>query len=186
MTCPLATSLLPTLLPSSSKLSIISLHCINQNPSDSKARMVPLYHDGPWLKGYVLFSEFVGRFPVLVPFHSLTRAMLVRILTEPKNALIPQFQMLFGMDKVELSFTPEAMDAISQQAMDRKTGARGLRSIMENLLLDSMFEIPGSDIVSVHITAESVRGEAAPIFVHGQPVPSEEDQEEEQVLAQAK
>lgn len=56
----------------------------------------------------------------------------------------------------------------------------------ENLLLDSMFEIPGSDIVSVHITAESVRGEAAPIFVHGQPVPSEEDQEEEQVLAQAK
>ncbi|XP_050716257.1 ATP-dependent Clp protease ATP-binding subunit clpX-like, mitochondrial isoform X1 [Eriocheir sinensis] len=133
-----------------------------------------------------MIPEFVGRFPVLVPFHSLTGAMLVRILTEPKNALIPQFQMLFGMDKVELSFTPEAMDAISHHAMERKTGARGLRSIMENLLLDAMFEIPGSDIVSVHITAEAVRGEAPPIFVHGQPVPPEEDQEEEQVLAQAK
>ncbi|KAK4308538.1 hypothetical protein Pmani_019776 [Petrolisthes manimaculis] len=138
-----------------------------------------------------MIPEFVGRFPVLVPFHSLTRDMLVRILTEPKNALIPQFQMLFGMDKVELGFTKEAMDAISQQAMERKTGARGLRAIMETLLLDSMFEIPGSDIVSVHVTGEAVRGEAAPIFVHGQPIPSEEDSqesqaEEEQALAQAK
>lgn len=135
-----------------------------------------------------MIPEFVGRFPVLVPFHSLTGGMLVRILTEPKNALIPQFQMLFGMDKVELGFTPDAMDAISQQAMERKTGARGLRAIMETLLLDSMFEIPGSDIVSVHVTGEAVRGEAAPIFVHGQPIPSEEDTqpEEEQALAQAK
>ncbi|XP_071536388.1 ATP-dependent clpX-like chaperone, mitochondrial isoform X2 [Panulirus ornatus] len=133
-----------------------------------------------------MIPEFVGRFPVLVPFHSLTRAMLVKILTEPKNALVPQFQMLFGMDKVELSFTPDAMDAISQQAMERKTGARGLRAIMENLLLDSMFEIPGSDIVSVHVTGEAVRGEGSPIFIHDQPVTSEDDQEEEQALAQAK
>ncbi|KAG7157718.1 ATP-dependent Clp protease ATP-binding subunit clpX-like-like [Homarus americanus] len=121
-----------------------------------------------------MIPEFVGRFPVLVPFHSLTGIMLVRILTEPKNAL------------VELSFTPDAMEAISHQAMERKTGARGLRAIMENLLLDAMFEIPGSDIVSVHLTGEAVRGEASPIYIHGQPVSSEEDQEEEQALAQAK
>ncbi|XP_047498359.1 ATP-dependent Clp protease ATP-binding subunit clpX-like, mitochondrial isoform X3 [Penaeus chinensis] len=133
-----------------------------------------------------MIPEFVGRFPVIVPFHSLTAAMLVRILTEPKNALVPQFQMLFGMDKVELAFTPDAMEAIAHMAMERKTGARGLRSIMENLLLDAMFEIPGSDIVSVHVTGDSVRGDAAPIFVHGQPLPTEDDQEEEQALAQAK
>ncbi|XP_042242516.1 ATP-dependent Clp protease ATP-binding subunit ClpX-like [Homarus americanus] len=78
------------------------------------------------------------------------------------------------------------MEAISHQAMERKTGARGLRAIMENLLLDAMFEIPGSDIVSVHLTGEAVRGEASPIYIHGQPVSSEEDQEEEQALAQAK
>ncbi|XP_076050282.1 ATP-dependent clpX-like chaperone, mitochondrial isoform X2 [Oratosquilla oratoria] len=133
-----------------------------------------------------MIPEFVGRFPVLVPFHSLTATMLVKILTEPKNALVPQFQMLFGMDKVELTITPDALEAISNLAMERKTGARGLRAIMETLLLDAMFEIPGSDIVSVHITAEVVRGECAPIFIRGQPVQSEEDQEEEQAFAQAK
>ncbi|XP_068230252.1 ATP-dependent Clp protease ATP-binding subunit clpX-like, mitochondrial isoform X1 [Palaemon carinicauda] len=133
-----------------------------------------------------MIPEFVGRFPVIVPFHSLTKFMLVKILTEPKNALVPQFQMLFGMDKVELSFTQDAMESISHLAMERKTGARGLRAIMETLLLDAMFEIPGSDIVSVHVTGEAVRGEASPIFIHGQPLSSEEEQEEEQVLAQAK
>lgn len=133
-----------------------------------------------------MIPEFVGRFPVIVPFHSLTAIMLVKILTEPKNALVPQFQMLFGMDKVELGFTPDSLEAISHLAMERKTGARGLRAIMETLLLDAMFEIPGSDIVSVHVTGEAVRGEGAPIFIHGQPIPSEEDQEEEQALAQAK
>merc|ERR1711913_111909 len=71
-----------------------------------------------------MIPEFVGRFPALVPFHSLTEDMLVRILTEPKNALIPQYQMLFGMDKVELKFTQEALAEISKLAISRKTGAR--------------------------------------------------------------
>lgn len=79
-------------------------------------------------------KEFVGRFPILVPFHSLSTAMLVRILTEPKNALVPQFQMLFGMDKVDLSFTKGALESIAHLAMERKTGARGLRSIMVRVL----------------------------------------------------
>lgn len=76
------------------------------------------------------FQEFVGRFPVLVPFHSLDVDMLVRILTEPKNALVPQYRALLGMDQVELSFTSEALQAIATQAMERQTGARGLRAIM--------------------------------------------------------
>merc|ERR1711962_1820926 len=93
-----------------------------------------------------MIPEFVGRFPALVPFHSLTEEMLVRILTEPKNALVPQYQMLFGMDKVELNFTPGALTEIARLAISRKTGARGLREILEKLLLDVMFEIPGSNV----------------------------------------
>lgn len=74
----------------------------------------------------------MGRFPVLVPFHSLDKTLLVRILTEPKNALIPQYQRLLAMDQCELTFTPEALKAIAQLAMERKTGARGLRAILVN------------------------------------------------------
>ena len=94
-----------------------------------------------------MIPEFVGRFPALVPFHSLTEEMLVRILTEPKNALVPQYQMLFGMDKVELNFTRDALMEISKMAISKKTGARGLRAIMEKLLLDVMFEIPGKALI---------------------------------------
>merc|ERR1712012_214054 len=92
-----------------------------------------------------MIPEFVGRFPSLVPFHSLNESMLVRILTEPKNALIPQYQMLFGMDKVDLTFTEGALRVIARNAISKKTGARGLRAILEKLLLDAMFEIPGSN-----------------------------------------
>ena len=98
-----------------------------------------------------MIPEFVGRFPALVPFHSLDTDMLVRILTEPKNALVPQYQMLFAMDKVDLNFTHEATRAIAKSAIRKKTGARGLRAIMEKLLMDCMFEIPGSDITSVEV-----------------------------------
>lgn len=75
-------------------------------------------------------QEFVGRFPVLVPFHSLDQDMLVRILTEPKNALLPQYQRLLAMDHCDLTFAPDALSAIARLAMERKTGARGLRAIM--------------------------------------------------------
>lgn len=105
-----------------------------------------------------MIPEFVGRFPVLVPFHSLDVDMLVRILTEPRNALVPQYRALLGMDQVDLTFTDDALKAIAQLAMERQTGARGLRAIMETLLLEPMFEVPGSDVKSVHITEDSVRG----------------------------
>uniref|UniRef100_A0A182QZH8 ClpX-type ZB domain-containing protein n=1 Tax=Anopheles farauti TaxID=69004 RepID=A0A182QZH8_9DIPT len=111
-----------------------------------------------------MIPEFVGRFPVLVPFHSLDVDMLVRILTEPRNALVPQYKALLGMDQVELSFTDEALKQIAQLAMERQTGARGLRAIMETLLLEPMFEVPGSDVKGVRITEDSVRG-ADPIYV---------------------
>lgn len=112
-----------------------------------------------------MIPEFVGRFPVIVPFHSLNVSMLVRILTEPKNALIPQYKALIGMDKVELTFERDAIESIAAMAMERHTGARGLRSIMEQLLLDPMFLVPGSDITGVHITADYVKGEAQPVYV---------------------
>lgn len=79
---------------------------------------------------FVKFQEFVGRFPVLVPFHSLDVDMLVRILTEPKNALLEQYKMLLAMDNVSLKFSDEALTAIAKLAMERQTGARGLRSIL--------------------------------------------------------
>merc|ERR1712156_694454 len=111
-----------------------------------------------------MIPEFVGRFPALVPFHSLNESMLVRILTEPKNALIPQYQMLFGMDKVDLTFTDGALKTIASNAIKKKTGARGLRAILEKLLLEAMYEIPGSDIICVEITEDAVLGKTSPIY----------------------
>ena len=111
-----------------------------------------------------MIPEFVGRFPALVPFHSLDSNMLIRILTEPKNALIPQYQMLFDMDKVKLTFSNEALKTISTNAMKKKTGARGLRGILEKLLLESMYEIPASDITSIEITEDTVLGKCPPTY----------------------
>ncbi|MDD3651837.1 ATP-dependent Clp protease ATP-binding subunit ClpX [Immundisolibacter sp.] len=89
-----------------------------------------------------LIPEFVGRLPVVATLNELNRESLIRILTEPKNALVKQYQKLFKMEGVELEFRPQALDAIAERAMERKTGARGLRSILEHALLDIMFELP--------------------------------------------
>ncbi|KAL1506068.1 hypothetical protein ABEB36_005499 [Hypothenemus hampei] len=123
-----------------------------------------------------MIPEFVGRFPVLVPFHSLDQNMLVRILTEPKNALIPQYQRLLAMDQCQLSFTSEALNAIAALAMERKTGARGLRAIMETLLLEPMFEVPGEGISEVHINDDCVHGKCQPTYVKTNTEVSEEDE----------
>jgi len=116
-----------------------------------------------------MIPEFVGRFPALVPFHALDSDMLVQILTMPKNALVPQYQMLFGMDKVELNFTPGALKLIAKSAIKKKTGARGLRAIMEKLLLDCMYETPESDITCVEITEDVILGKCQPIYHRTQP-----------------
>lgn len=114
-----------------------------------------------------LIPEFIGRLPVIATLENLDEDALVRILTEPKNALVKQYKKLFEMEEVELTFADDALIAIAEKAIDRKTGARGLRAILEELLLDLMYDVPGSeDIVEVVINGEVVQGEAEPMIVY--------------------
>jgi ATP-dependent Clp protease ATP-binding subunit ClpX len=116
---------------------------------------------------YGLIPEFVGRLPVVATLDELDEAALVQILTEPKNALTKQYSRLFDMEGAELEFRDDALRAIARKAMERKTGARGLRSIIENVLLDTMFELPSLDNVSKVVIDESViAGENAPILIY--------------------
>ncbi len=110
-----------------------------------------------------LIPEFVGRVPIIVTLHSLDKEALMQILTEPKNALIKQYQKLFEMDDTLLEFTGEALEAIAEKAIDRNTGARGLRAILENLMLEVMYEIPSStDIEKCIISKETVEKNLQP------------------------
>jgi len=114
-----------------------------------------------------LIPEFVGRLPVIATLEDLDIEALVKILREPKNALVKQYQKLFDMEDVKLSFTDEAMVAVSKKAIERKTGARGLRSILENILLDTMFDLPGMDGVDeVMIDDDVVGGRKEPVRVY--------------------
>jgi ATP-dependent Clp protease ATP-binding subunit ClpX len=116
---------------------------------------------------YGLIPEFVGRLPVVATLDELDEKALVQILTEPKNALTKQYQQLFNMEDADLEFRDDALRAIARKAMERKTGARGLRSIIENVLLDTMFELPSADNVSKVVIDESViAGENAPILIY--------------------
>ena len=106
---------------------------------------------------YGLIPELVGRLPVIAVLEELDEKALIEILTKPKNAIVRQYQALFGMEDAELEFTPDALKAVAKRAIERKTGARGLRSIMEDVLLDTMFEIPSEKNVSkVIVTAAAV------------------------------
>ncbi|MCO1333291.1 ATP-dependent Clp protease ATP-binding subunit ClpX [Microbulbifer sp. OS29] len=116
---------------------------------------------------YGLIPEFVGRLPVTATLEELDREALVQILTEPRNALTKQYAKLFEMEDVELDFRPDALDAVAIRAMERKTGARGLRSIMESVLLETMYDIPSSDnVVKVVIDDAVIKGESAPLLVY--------------------
>jgi len=120
------------------------------------------------LINFGMIPEFVGRVPIIVPFNYLTEEALVKILTEPPNALIPQYQCLMKMDdEVDLQFTDNALLMIAKIAKERKTGARGLKSIMDKVLLDPMFEVPGSDVTAVIITEEAVKGTKKAEYVKG-------------------
>ena len=125
---------------------------------------------------YGLIPEFIGRVPITVSLDPLDEEALVRILTEPKSALVKQYQKLFELDGVKLDFTDEALTAIAKLAIARKTGARGLRSIVESIVLDLMYTIPSDDMVaSVTITKEAVEGTGEPqITYHEEPVPKKE------------
>jgi ATP-dependent Clp protease ATP-binding subunit ClpX len=114
-----------------------------------------------------LIPEFVGRLPVLATLEDLDEDALVTILTQPKNALVKQYQRLFELEDTQLTFTDDALVAIAKRAIERKTGARGLRSILEDILLDTMFELPGLTSVSeVVVNEEAVTSDAAPLMIH--------------------
>jgi ATP-dependent Clp protease ATP-binding subunit ClpX len=116
---------------------------------------------------YGLIPEFVGRLPVVATLEELDETALVRILVEPKNALVKQYQQLFAMEGTQLDIREEALQAIARRAMARKTGARGLRTIMESTLLDSMYELPSLENVSKVVVDESViDGESEPFIVY--------------------
>ncbi len=121
------------------------------------------------LQRFGLIPEFIGRLPVLATLEDLDEAALVTILTEPKNALVKQYQRLFEMENVGLSFTDDALASVARKAILRKTGARGLRSIMEAILLETMFELPTFDgVEEVVVNAEVVEGRAQPLLIYAE------------------
>lgn len=119
------------------------------------------------LQKFGLIPEFIGRLPMIATLEDLDEDALVQILTEPKNALVKQYQRLFDMDQTQLRFTKDALSAIAKRAIERKTGARGLRSIMEAILLDTMFELPTyENVEEIVVGPEVVHGEGSPMLVH--------------------
>ena len=116
---------------------------------------------------YGLIPEFIGRLPVVATLDELDEAALIQILTEPKNSLVKQYQKLFDMEEAELEFRESALKAVANKAMERKIGARGLRSILEGILLNSMYEIPSEDHVTKVVIDEGViNGESEPLFIY--------------------
>ena len=116
-----------------------------------------------------MIPEFIGRVPVVVSLNALDEAALVKILTEPKNSLVKQYKKLFELDDVELDFDEDALNEVAKIAMERKTGARGLRSVMEKTMTDVMFDAPSdSSMQKCIITKDAVTGRSAPVIVHGE------------------
>ena len=116
---------------------------------------------------YGLIPEFIGRLPVVATLDDLDKSALIDILTLPRNALVKQYQLLFEMEDVRLEFSDDALSAVATKAIARKTGARGLRSIMENILLDSMFELPGLESVEeIVVNREVVDGGSKPLYIY--------------------
>ena len=139
--------------------NVLSKH--EKDPGELFAQVLP--ED---LLKFGMIPEFVGRLPMIGAVHSLDRAALIKILTEPKNALIKQYQKFFEYEDIELEVTQEAMDAIADQALVRATGARGLRAILEEVLLNVMYEMPGrTDVAKVVVDVDAVTGAGAPTVV---------------------
>jgi len=133
---------------------------------DDKRKFGEILHQ---LEPEDLIPEFVGRLPVIATLDELDKEALVQILTEPKNSLTKQYQRLFEMEGVDIDFRRDALEAVAQKAMDRKTGARGLRSIMEAVLLDTMYKIPSEEgVVKVIVDDSVIKGESEPLLVYEQ------------------
>ena len=117
------------------------------------------------LREYGMIPEFLGRLPIMYTLEGLTREMLVKVLKEPKNAILKQYQKLLALDEVDLQFDPEALEAIAEKAMEKKTGARALRAILEELMLDIMYEIPKDENIGrVVITRDYIEGKGVPVI----------------------
>ncbi len=137
-----------------------------QKNTQEEAELLAQVTPGDLVK-FGLIPEFVGRVPVNVSLHGLDKEAMIRILTEPKNAQIKQYQKLFSYDGVKLVIERDAVEAVAEKAIERKTGARGLRSVLENVLMDVMYRIPSDDsIEQCIITREAVLGESKPLVVH--------------------
>jgi ATP-dependent Clp protease ATP-binding subunit ClpX len=116
-----------------------------------------------------MIPEFIGRLPVLATLDDLDEKALVKILTEPKNAFVKQYQRLFDMENVGLTFTDDALSSVARKAIARKTGARGLRSILEGILLDTMYELPTWEgVEEVVVNAEVVEGRSQPLVIYSE------------------
>ena len=136
-------------------------------PEDRKTGEVLQEVEPEDLLKFGLIPEFVGRLPVVATLTDLDVDSLISILTEPKNALVKQYQLLYEMESVDLEFSDDALRAIARKAIKRKTGARGLRSIMENILLESMYELPSLESVEeIMISGEVVEGRAKPLYIY--------------------
>src|ERR1700722_6674313 len=140
-----------------------------QNPDDRRTGEIFRQVEPEDLLKFGLIPEFVGRLPVIATLEDLDEEALKKILTEPKNALVKQYQRLFEMENTDLSFQDEALNVVAKKAIERRTGARGLRSIMEGILLDTMFELPGLDgVEQVVIGPEVVEGKARPLYIYSE------------------
>ena len=140
-----------------------------RSPEDRRTGEVLREVEPEDLLKFGLIPEFIGRLPVLATLEDLDEDALVKILTEPKNALIKQYQRLFDMEDVKLTFQPDALVGIAKKAIERKTGARGLRSIMEGILLDTMFDLPTLESVEeIVINGDVVEGKAKPLLIHAE------------------
>jgi ATP-dependent Clp protease ATP-binding subunit ClpX len=138
-----------------------------RSPEERKAGEVLKDVQPEDLMRFGMIPEFIGRLPVLATLEDLDEGALIDILTKPKNALVKQYQVLFDMEDVKLTFTDEALKVIARKAIERKTGARGLRSIMEQLLVRTMFDIPGmSDVAEVVVNEESAAGRIEPLMIY--------------------
>ena len=138
-------------------------------PDDRRAGAVFRLTEPEDLLKFGLIPEFVGRLPVIATLEDLDEDALKKILTEPKNALIKQYQRLFEMEDVELTFSDEAVGMVARTAIERKTGARGLRAIMESILLDTMYDLPGLEgCEQVVISPEVIEGNARPLYIYSE------------------
>jgi ATP-dependent Clp protease ATP-binding subunit ClpX len=157
---------------------MMGFKAVEETPEMSNSALAQLIPDD--LLKFGLIPEFVGRLPVTVSLDNLDRAALIRILTEPKNAIIKQYQKLMHLDRAELIFTPDALESAADSALKQKTGARGLRTIIETVLLDVMFEIPSrADVKKVVIDAGAIqRLKPAQLVTRGEVQPAIELEDE--------